>query len=242
MVLGLWKILGDGRRGGGEEVITTPTTEEFIVTVAHVGFTIENLIQAKKEIESSEKVTHSSPSSPDFRCPLSSKIINVIARERSLKHYGQPWKGKLPKPRMSPPKTLGDAVIKNSYIRLRGGQLIPRSFKMALPSMIQGSNSVIQLGKPGALTEDWPSLPDTCSPEIRDGQMVISMPDSVPGIQNSEFENATCSPSGTLSGFQNSMIDQKETEPIRSMHQRTAKSDSDPQREIQSLVLPFKRP
>jgi hypothetical protein len=89
----------------GEEVITTPTTEEFIAAAAHVRFTIENLIQAEKEIESSEKVTHSSPSSPDFRCPLSSKIINAIARERSLKHYGQPWKGKLPKPRMSPPKT-----------------------------------------------------------------------------------------------------------------------------------------
>jgi hypothetical protein len=123
---------------------------------------------------------------------------------------------------MSPPKTLGDAVIKNSYIRLRGGQLIPRSFKMALPSTIQGSNSVIQSGKPGALTEDWPSPLGTCSPEIRDERMAISKPDLVPGIQNSEFENITCSPSGTLSGFQNSKIDQKETEPIRSMHQGTA--------------------
>jgi hypothetical protein len=206
----------------GEEVITTPTTEEFIVAAAHVRFTIENLIQAEKEIESSEKVTQSSPSSPDFRCPLSSKIINAIARERSLKHYGQPWKGKLPKPRMSPSKTLGNAVIKNSYIRLCGGQLISRSFKTALPSTIQRSISVIQPGIPGALTEDWPSLPGTCSPESRDERRAISMPDSVPGIQNSEFENTTCNPSGTLSGFQNSMIDQKETEPIRSMHPRNA--------------------
>jgi hypothetical protein len=43
----------------GEEVITTPTTEEFIAAAARVRFTIENLIQAENEIESSEKVTHS---------------------------------------------------------------------------------------------------------------------------------------------------------------------------------------
>jgi hypothetical protein len=95
-----------------DEEITTQTTDEFIAAVARVGFTLQDLIQAENEIESAEKVSFSSPLSSDFRCPLSGKIINAITRERSLKCDGKPWKGSLPKPRISRPKTLGDAVIK----------------------------------------------------------------------------------------------------------------------------------
>jgi hypothetical protein len=40
----------------------------------------------------------------------------------------------VPKPRVSTPKTLGDAVIKNSHIRLRRGQKMSMLFKMSLPS------------------------------------------------------------------------------------------------------------
>jgi hypothetical protein len=217
-----WAIEGDQTdEDEGEEAITTPTPEEFIAAAARVGFTKENLIQVENEIESSEKVSFSSPSSSDFRCPLSSKIINAIAREISLKRYGKPWKGSLPKPRISPQKTLGDVVIKNSYIRLHGGQLILRSFKMVLPSMIQGSNSVTQPKKPGDLTKEWPSLPGTRSPEIMHERTAISMLDSVPKVQNSEFKRKTCNPGGTLAGFQNSPMDQKESEPTMTTHQGT---------------------
>jgi hypothetical protein len=59
---------------------------------------------------------------------------------------------------------------------------------MALPSTIQGSNSVTQPKKLGVLTEEWPSLPGTCSPEIMHERMVVFMPDSVPRVQNSEFK------------------------------------------------------
>jgi hypothetical protein len=93
---------------------------------------------------------------------------------------------------------------------------------MVLPSTIQGSNSVTQSEKPGDLTEEWPSLPGTCNPEIMHERMTISMPDSVPRVQNSEFEKKTCSPGGTLAGFQNSKIVQKESEPTMTTHQGTA--------------------
>jgi hypothetical protein len=70
----------------------------------------------------------------------------------------KPWKGPLPQPRISPPQTLGDAVIKNSFIRLRGGQKIPRSFKMALPSTTQVSSSSPKSNEPSNRDEEWPSL------------------------------------------------------------------------------------
>jgi hypothetical protein len=117
---------------------------------ARIGFQVQDLIRAEDEITAAEKVSFSSPTSAGFKCQLGSKSINAIVRDKSLKHQGRPWKGSLPLPRISPPKTLGNAVIKNSYNRLRSGQLIPRSFKMALPSTINnpnGTNSIISLNK-----------------------------------------------------------------------------------------------
>jgi hypothetical protein len=40
-------------------------------------------------------------------------------------------------------------VIKNPYIRLRGGQLVPKSFKMALPSTIHGVGVGTKLNSQG---------------------------------------------------------------------------------------------
>jgi hypothetical protein len=68
----------------------------------------------------------STSSSAAFKCPMARKIVNTIARDRSLKHHGKTWKGLLPKQRICSLKSLGDAVIKNSYVRLQGGQLITR--------------------------------------------------------------------------------------------------------------------
>jgi hypothetical protein len=117
-----------------EAEVQTPMIEEFIDAAASAGYNMQDLIRAEEEIADMEKVSFPSPSSADFRCPLSTKIVKAIVRGKSLKHHGTPWQGSLPKPRISPPKTLGDAVVKNSYIRLRGGQLILKSFKMTLPS------------------------------------------------------------------------------------------------------------
>jgi hypothetical protein len=82
----------------GDE-IKTPTKEELIESAAHAGCSAQDLAQAEKEITEMEQVSFSSPASADFRCPISSKIIKAIIRGKSL-------------------RTLGDAVVKNSYIRL----------------------------------------------------------------------------------------------------------------------------
>jgi hypothetical protein len=76
-----------------EGEITTPTKEEIIDAAARAGFSVQDLIQAENEIENMEKVSFFSPSSAEFRCPLSSKIVKAIIRDKSLKHQGRPWQG-----------------------------------------------------------------------------------------------------------------------------------------------------
>jgi hypothetical protein len=95
---------------------TNDCAEEFIAATARSGFSMEDLAQAE-QVHDAEKVSFSSPSSSDFRCPLSREIINAVSREGSLKRRMKPWKGPLPQPRISPPQTSGDAVIKNSITR-----------------------------------------------------------------------------------------------------------------------------
>jgi hypothetical protein len=110
---------------------------------------VEELLLTEAELHDVGKTSQSSPGSTEFRWPRATKIIGEIARGKSLKHQLKPWNDTLPKPRISPPRTLGDAVIKNSCIRLRGGRLIPQLLKMALSSTtyesvsnsVQGANS-----------------------------------------------------------------------------------------------------
>jgi hypothetical protein len=101
-----------------EEVMNMPTKQKFISVAARSGFQVEDLIQAEKEIAATEEVSLSSPSIAAFKCPLARKFVDAIVTDKSLKHHGRPWKGSLTKPSISPSKTLGDAVIKNSYMRL----------------------------------------------------------------------------------------------------------------------------
>jgi hypothetical protein len=113
--------------GGEEDEILTPATEEFITAASHNGLSIEELLQAEAELQEVGKVSHPSPDSADFCCPRASKIIRAITRDKSLKHQVKPWKGPLPEQRVSPPQTLGHAVIKNSCIKLKGGRMMPKS-------------------------------------------------------------------------------------------------------------------
>jgi hypothetical protein len=73
-----------------EEEVQTPTREEFIGTVAIAGYNMQDLIRAEEEIASMEKVCFLTPSSAEFRCPLSTKIVKAIVRGQSLKHHGTP--------------------------------------------------------------------------------------------------------------------------------------------------------
>jgi hypothetical protein len=126
---------------------------------------MDDLIRADKELHDAEKVGFQKPTSFECRCPLATKIIKAIVRNGSLKNRVKPWQGPLPKARVSPPKTLGDALIKNARIRVRGGQSIPMSFKMVLPSTTDetGHGQMLsQSSKDSTNSDPWPSLLTRC--------------------------------------------------------------------------------
>jgi hypothetical protein len=86
-----------------------------------------------------------------------------MASEGTTKNLMKPWQGPLPRPRISPPKTLGDVVIKNYVEQLRSGRLVDKSFKMALPPTMD--SPVVNLIKETSRdsheqTNLWPPLPE----------------------------------------------------------------------------------
>jgi hypothetical protein len=175
-----------------EEELTTLTTDEFIEAASHAGFSIEELLQAEAKLQDVGKISQASPGSAEFRCPRASKIIPEIARGKSLKDHMNPWKGPLPKPRVSPPRMLGDAVIKNSCIRLRGGRLVPQTFKMVLSSTnIEPASNSVHSHNASGIPIDWPALPESSSMKRESSQATVKGAKSamntheIKGFQNS---------------------------------------------------------
>jgi hypothetical protein len=70
-----WVSMEDQSDENEEEEITTQTIEEFISVATCIGIQIKVLISTENKIETMAKVNFSSPSSLEFRCSLSSKII-----------------------------------------------------------------------------------------------------------------------------------------------------------------------
>ncbi|CAN6371606.1 unnamed protein product [Urochloa humidicola] len=96
------------------------TTRQFIAEAQAVGFSIADLQQAEKDLSSPAAVS-SSITSPGQKHSLAKRIVSAMV-ENKLK--GRPWQGPLPPPRVSPPRTLGDALgsamarkNRNSYRR-----------------------------------------------------------------------------------------------------------------------------
>jgi hypothetical protein len=142
-----------------------------------------------------DKGTKSFTKSTEFHVSRASKILHEVAKDKALKHKMKPWKDPLPKPRISPPLTVGDAVIKNSCIRLRGGRLMSRLFKMTLPSTTDESvSNSVQGANPTSKCDAWPALPEWSPMKGGAEQYVVSGARSAmntlssKGIQNS---NAT---------------------------------------------------
>jgi hypothetical protein len=104
---------------------------------------------------STEKVSTSPLINSEPPCSSPIHMVKSRSKERVPQNKVKPWISPLPKPRISPPKTLGDAVIKNSHIRLRGGQRVPMLFKMKLPSMTKES---ISSRAPKDTRIEWPVL------------------------------------------------------------------------------------
>jgi hypothetical protein len=156
------------------------------------------LVTTDAELEAAEKVSCPSPSSSDFRCPLANKIVKALTRDRSLKHPMKPWSGPLPKPRISPPKTLGDAVIKDSRIRLHGGRTVPMLFKMSIPSTTNASISSFsptQTNHQDVTLLEWPSIPNIRLPhktprsEAISSQVSSTAQSKAAELQNSNSES-----------------------------------------------------
>jgi hypothetical protein len=78
------------------------STPEFIAEAAAAGFSMKELKQAEQELSPSQVC-----SEPNNSRSLAEKIVSVLV-QRKLE--SRPWKGPLPPPRVSPPRTLGDAI------------------------------------------------------------------------------------------------------------------------------------
>lgn len=83
-----------------------PSTPDFIDQATRAGFTLDQLCKAEKALESG----NSNPCSSDVR--LAKSIVSKLVQN---KYSGAPWKGPLPPPRVSPPRTLGDVISKAAY-------------------------------------------------------------------------------------------------------------------------------
>lgn len=84
-----------------EEDITV-STPVLIKEAAAAGFSLSDLQRAEQELQSPSQVCAGPSNSL-----IANKIVSTLV-QRKLK--GQPWKGPLPPPRVSPPRTLGDAI------------------------------------------------------------------------------------------------------------------------------------
>ena len=98
-----WAQPGDQDQSDEDE--TRPSTPEFIEEAAHAGFSLDQLIRAEQSLNSGK-----TPTSEDL-C-LSKAIIHTMVQR---KFAGVPWQGPLPEPRVSPPRTLGDALAKATH-------------------------------------------------------------------------------------------------------------------------------
>lgn len=82
-----------------DESMSTP---DFIQQAQEVGFSFAQLIEAEEELNVSTKKAQVKEGS------MANKIVEALVRHRTSGI--RPWRGKLPPPRVSPPRTLGDAM------------------------------------------------------------------------------------------------------------------------------------
>ena len=100
----LWAQSGDSDSEVSED--EEPSTPDFIAQAKDAGFSIDQLVKAEKAIDSGNV----NPCSSDVR--LANSIDSELVRQKLV---GAPWKGPLPPPRVSPLRTLGDAINKAAY-------------------------------------------------------------------------------------------------------------------------------
>lgn len=92
---------GDESEDSEDEEPASPSTPDFVSRAMEAGFTADQLLRAEHALSSGNK----SPQSEDVF--LSKLILDKLI---SKKNQLDPWRGPLPKPRISPPRTLGDVL------------------------------------------------------------------------------------------------------------------------------------
>ena len=90
---------------GDRNSSSEPSTPVFVREALEAGFTIDQLSRAEKALDSG---MHSG----DVR--LAYSIVSTMVQRKLAE---RPWKGQLPPRRISPPRTLGDAMATVSYQR-----------------------------------------------------------------------------------------------------------------------------
>jgi hypothetical protein len=112
------------------EITQSPSTPEFIGEALDAGFTIDQLARAEKAL-----VSGNSSSSSDRHLP-SSVVTKLVQR----KLVGAPWQGPLPPPRVSPPRTLRDCVVKATFFK--AGVYGDRALPLRQPGSLARSTPV----------------------------------------------------------------------------------------------------
>jgi hypothetical protein len=94
------------------------------------GFTVDDLLQAEKEVKTPSSVSPISLES-DHKESLANKILDKLVRRKLVESS---WQGPLPRPRISPPRTIGDVLDKamcNFRLKNSGRRSSPASLSPA---------------------------------------------------------------------------------------------------------------
>jgi hypothetical protein len=113
-----------GTEGTDMTSVHTMDTEDFVRRARDVDFTESDLRQAEEEVQVS-------PMSKQYIAPAGTLAKQVIDKIVATKKKPQLWYGRLPKPRVSPPRTFGDAIA-NAKVSSQPSSLNLRS---RLPSL-----------------------------------------------------------------------------------------------------------
>lgn len=158
-----------------DDVTLSPSTPEFVKDALDAGFTLDQLVRAERALASGN-----SPSSSEKILPK--LITSTMAKKKMV---GAPWKGPLPSPRVSPPRTLGDCLtVASRRSRARspawqtpsGSGNYSNSFKSTIKSANskkfeaptpQGSDPIFPPLSSGKL----PTKEVACSPKVAAGEV-----------------------------------------------------------------------
>jgi hypothetical protein len=118
----------------------TLNSPEFCRVAMEVGFTESELLQAEEEV----KISPNSKKYVALEGSLASRVIKDIISNKKVK----PWSGPLPPPRISPRRTIGDAIAM-AQVRTnpQNRQFISDSFKQRnKPSFSRSLSSAMSMG------------------------------------------------------------------------------------------------